>query len=292
MTPMLQTLRRRAAIAVTAIAALSLCSCVATNTAVVQQDSRLDQLEEDVQRLKRFADLSQADPAAKPGADSSTFERLAELAQRVDQMEASLQQLSGNVEDMERTSRKAAQDKPADASAQLAPLRDELAALTIKVNGLSQQVARLSSSVTSTGTVQTDPGKTRQPERTYTDHKVLYNEAYDLYQQGKYDESREKFNLYVKQFPDTDLTDNALLWIGEGYYDQGLYEQAILKYDKLIQDFPNGDKVPSALLKQAFAFHAIGDPQDAKILLRKIIQEYPESEQANIAKKKLEILGD
>ncbi|MBE0616349.1 MAG: tol-pal system protein YbgF, partial [Proteobacteria bacterium] len=46
------------------------------------------------------------------------------------------------------------------------------------------------------------------------------------------------------------------------------------------------------LLKQAFAFDAIGDPVDARILLKKILREHPSSEQAAIAKKKLEILGE
>ena len=95
---MTQSLRKAlhgAAIGFTMVAALSLCSCVATNTAVVEQDSRLDQIEEDVQRLKRFADMSQGDPASKPGVDNAALERLAELAQRVEQMETSIQELSG-----------------------------------------------------------------------------------------------------------------------------------------------------------------------------------------------------
>ncbi|MHB8766859.1 MAG: tol-pal system protein YbgF, partial [Deferrisomatales bacterium] len=122
--------------------------------------------------------------------------------------------------------------------------------------------------------------------------QALYDQAYALYKQAKYPEARELFATYIQDNPDTNLTDNAYFWIGETYYDQGQFEPAILEYDKAIQKFPKGDKVASALLKQAFAFDAIGDRVDARILLKKILREHASSEQAAIAKKKLELLGE
>ena len=50
--------------------------------------------------------------------------------------------------------------------------------------------------------------------------------------------------------------------------------------------------MPSALLKQAFAFDALNDPVGAKALLKKLVRDYPKSDQAGIAQKKLDSLGD
>ena len=162
MTTMFRSFRSRVAIVCMTVAALSLCSCVATNTTVMEQDTRIDQLEEEVQRLKRFVDLAKTDPVARPGADSAQFERLAELAQRVEGIETSLQQLSGSVEDLERSSQKANGQKPVDVSGQLEPLRQDLADLVLKVNALTQKVNALSK--TSTGGGSSTTGKDPKPQ--------------------------------------------------------------------------------------------------------------------------------
>ena len=66
------------------------------------------------------------------------------------------------------------------------------------------------------------------------------------------------------------------------------YEQAILAYQQVIKHYPKGNKVPNAMLRQALAFEAIKDTTSAKLLLKKIIKNYPDSNEAGIAKTKLE----
>jgi TolA-binding protein len=66
------------------------------------------------------------------------------------------------------------------------------------------------------------------------------------------------------------------------------YEQAILAFQQVIKRYPKGNKVPSAMFRQALAFEAIKDTTSAKLLLAKIIKSYPKSNEASIAKTKLE----
>jgi TolA-binding protein len=61
-----------------------------------------------------------------------------------------------------------------------------------------------------------------------------------------------------------------------------------LEYEKAIAKYPEGDKIPAALFKQALAFLELGDKSSAKNLLKRVIERYPNSDQADMAKKKLE----
>ena len=118
----------------------------------------------------------------------------------------------------------------------------------------------------------------------------LYREAFETYQRGDMDGARKKFEAFLKQYPNTDLSDNAQFWIGETYYGKKDYERAILEYEKAIAKYPEGDKVPAAILKQAFSFLELGDKTNGKNLLRRVMERYPHSEQAEIAKKRLETI--
>ena len=103
-------------------------------------------------------------------------------------------------------------------------------------------------------------------------------------------QAREKFKTFLIFYPNSDLADNAQFWIGESFFDEKEYERAILEYEKVLQNYPKADKVPSALLKQGFSFHALGKTKEAKILFEQVIQKAPQSEQAQIAKKKINLI--
>jgi tol-pal system protein YbgF len=118
----------------------------------------------------------------------------------------------------------------------------------------------------------------------------LYKDAYETFQKGDLEEARRKFETFLKQYPNTELSDNAQFWIGETYYLKKDYEKAILEYEKAIAKYPEGDKIPAALFKQALAFGELGDKTNARNLLKRVIERYPHSDQAEMAKRKLESL--
>jgi tol-pal system protein YbgF len=116
----------------------------------------------------------------------------------------------------------------------------------------------------------------------------LYKNAYETYQKGNLEGARRKFEAFLKQYPNTELSDNAQFWIGETYFLKKDFEKAILEYEKAIVKYPEGDKIPAALFKQALAFLELGDKTNARNLLKRVIERYPHSEQAEMAKKRLE----
>jgi tol-pal system protein YbgF len=118
----------------------------------------------------------------------------------------------------------------------------------------------------------------------------IYKDAYETYLKGDTEGARRKFEAFLKQYPNTDLSDNAQFWIGETYFGKKDYERAVLEYEKVMVKYPEGDKVPSALFKQALAFLELGDKTNARNLLRRVIERYPQSDQADLARKRLETI--
>jgi tol-pal system protein YbgF len=118
----------------------------------------------------------------------------------------------------------------------------------------------------------------------------IYKDAYETFHKGDLEGARRKFEGFLKQYPNTELSDNAQFWIGETYYLKRDFERAILEYEKAIVKYPEGDKIPAALFKQALSFMELGDKTNARNLLKRVIERYPRSEQAEMAKKKLETI--
>ncbi len=118
----------------------------------------------------------------------------------------------------------------------------------------------------------------------------IYKDSYETFYKGDLVGARKKFEAFLRQYPNTELSDNAQFWIGETYYLKKDYERAILEYEKAIVKYPEGDKIPAALFKQALAFLELGDKTNARTLLRRVIEKYPRSDQAEMARKRLEAI--
>jgi tol-pal system protein YbgF len=120
-----------------------------------------------------------------------------------------------------------------------------------------------------------------------TDKEAAYALAYETFKEGKYEKARGEFQNFLKQYPDSEYSDNAQFWIGESYYFEKKYEKAILEYEKVVKNYPKGSKVPYAMLKQGLSFLNLGEKASARSILQQIITEYPNTNQARIARAKL-----
>ncbi len=127
-------------------------------------------------------------------------------------------------------------------------------------------------------------GVTKPPP---SDKNQAYAAAYDLFREGSYDKARVQFQEFLKNYADTEYSDNAQFWIGESYYFEGNYEQAILEYDKVVKNYPNAEKVSPALLKQGLSFINLGDKVSGRLILQQVIKNYPNTSQARVARSKL-----
>ncbi|MCG6535005.1 MAG: tol-pal system protein YbgF [Syntrophales bacterium LBB04] len=126
--------------------------------------------------------------------------------------------------------------------------------------------------------------KPREIPKGKPDKESTYAAAYELFKDEKFDKARDAFQSFLKQYPDTEYSDNAQFWIGESYYFEKKYENAILEYEKVVKNYPDGDKVPYALLKEGITFLNLGDKTSARLILQRVIKDYPNTNQAATAK--------
>jgi tol-pal system protein YbgF len=134
------------------------------------------------------------------------------------------------------------------------------------------------------------PAKTGSAKKPQTSDQTLYTEAKQAFEQGNLAEARKGFEKLIAAYPKSQQADNAQFWIGETYYKEKWYEKAILEYQKVIENYPSGNKIPAALLKQGLSFLNIGETNNARLLLKELVAKYPNTDEAGIAKKKLEAL--
>ncbi|HEX2252807.1 MAG TPA: tol-pal system protein YbgF [Thermoanaerobaculia bacterium] len=136
----------------------------------------------------------------------------------------------------------------------------------------------------------TDPGTGGAPVQRPvipTDPESLYQTAYNDYLRGNYDLAIREFQEYLTNFPDTELTDNAVYWTGEAYYRQRKFRQAIQQFDTVLNRYPRSDKLPSAALKKGYAHLELGERSQGVVQLQYVVRQYPGSDEANLARARL-----
>ncbi len=121
-----------------------------------------------------------------------------------------------------------------------------------------------------------------------SDKDRAYSSAYNTFKEGNYSKARTEFQNFLAAYPKSEYSDNAQFWIGECYFFEKKYEQAILEYEKVVKNYPGGSRVAYALLKQGLSFLNLGDKTSSKLLLQQVIKDYPNTNQARIARAKLQ----
>ncbi len=119
------------------------------------------------------------------------------------------------------------------------------------------------------------------------DAQELYDEGYALFHQKRYSDAEERFHRYLELYPQTDLADNALFWIGESRYARGEFSSALEAFSGTVERFPHSNKVSDALLKAGKCLESLGDPQQAKRTYEEVVGRYPESAAAAQAHERL-----
>jgi len=121
----------------------------------------------------------------------------------------------------------------------------------------------------------------------FTEARNAYTNAYTDMTAGNYDLALMGFEEFLRNFPDSELSDNAMYWIGECYYAREQYNEAYDAFRKVLDDYPQGDKVPSALLKAGYSSLALGQTSEGRALLHELIERFPLSDEARLAEERL-----
>jgi tol-pal system protein YbgF len=231
---------------------------------------------------------------------------ITDVARQVDQ----LGEQSTGKQDLQAVSQKLTEQNAqmlksnADIVAALEQLRDQMERLQANLDATNQRLEALSNELAAarqapatgpegtaaaaaalaSGASMLAPGQPSEPAQ-------LYSSAYEDYLRGNFDLALQGFAEYQKRYPDTDLADNALYWIGECHYSKRAFPEAIQVFTELLNTYKTSDKAAAALLKKGLAHLEAGDRSQAVINLQYVLYEHPGSKEAELARTKLAALG-
>lgn len=126
-----------------------------------------------------------------------------------------------------------------------------------------------------------------QPGGLAPSGREAYDHAFNLLQQGQYDQAEAAFSDYLGKHPTGPLTDNAEYWLGETRYVSRDFPGAVGAFQKVVNDFPKSQKVPGALLKMGYSYYELSKWTQARQSLEKVAKSYPQSTEARLARDRL-----
>lgn len=123
------------------------------------------------------------------------------------------------------------------------------------------------------------------------DEQISYLAAYELVKNKRFNEALAAMQTFVTQYPQGGYTANAHYWLGELYMVKNNYPKAIEHFDAVLQQFPSSSKAAASTLKIGYALAASGKTKEARTRLQQVLKNYPDTPTAQLASKKLELLG-
>lgn len=118
--------------------------------------------------------------------------------------------------------------------------------------------------------------------------QASYQAALELLRQGRYAQAEEGFRLFLSDFPDSPLIDNAIYWLAETYYVNRDFDTALATFRRVLAEHPNSRKAPDALLKAGFCEYELKQLDAARATLQSVVAQYPDSTAARLATQRLE----
>ncbi|MEW5746243.1 MAG: tol-pal system protein YbgF [Nitrospirota bacterium] len=272
--------------------------------AAVQMDT-LGQRKEVAQLKASIAELERELAAVKEQNLGALRESQSSLLSQSSDLSKEVQLLKGRFDENRYFIDKALKDSLSERelqAARVASLENELKDIRSKFAALSAEFAAVQQAARAQAQPQPLPDGAQQegapamkgtPEAgDSASSQRFYDDAQIDLKEKRFGEAREKFERFVKDFPQHTLAPNAQFWIGESYYGERKYEDAILSHENFLKKYPDHDKSRGAMLKQAYSFIELGDRKTGKVILERLIEKYPQSAEAELAEKKIaEVLG-
>ncbi len=236
------------------------------------------------------------------GADEALEQRLQRLERRVGHitelmlevqaLKRTNRELQGQVEEQQHAlerMRKKQRELYLDLDERLGHLQSGGAAAAASVPEAQPAESRPDTPASGSAYGETTPGAPVSPSADPAREQADYDAAYAWLQPSKrrYKDAIAGFKAFLVKYPQSDLADNALYWLGESYYVNQENEPALASFDRLLKEFPDSDKVPGALLKKGYILAAMGKRDAARKMLQQVLDKYPSSSVARMAKARL-----
>lgn len=221
------------------------------------------------QMLVRMAQLENSLQQVTGRLEQTGF-RINQLSQQVEQIQESLGQRLGEMDKAIEALRKDVRSRPAPSPAG-------------GTGSLGQMPADAGGDVVAAA----DPVgevESAEPEEPPIDPRAVlpegtaqqqYNHAFRLLRQGDYTEAERALKAFLQLHPETDLSANAMYWLGETHYVRNDFVTAAQIFSETYQKYPRGAKAPDSLLKLGMALNNLGEQGTACTTFQELTRRFP-----------------
>ena len=218
----------------------------------------------------------------------------------------SLKAVNSRIDDQTNSTRKAFADQKLsidNLTSDLRVVREKVDDNNVRVSSLTQELDALRQAVqqqsaphataaepdpAGSGTGLPGPAPTSPPTVAVgTSPQRLWDTAYADYTSGQWDLAVLGFESYIRNFPKSDMADDAEVLIGNSYLNDAKYEKAVEAYDTTIRNYPNGNAVPEAYFKKGLALKNLKQLDRAREAFEFAAKNYPDSDAGRLAKQQL-----
>lgn len=140
------------------------------------------------------------------------------------------------------------------------------------------------------GTPPTAPAATPSGGAAGTGPDQMYDLTMQQYRRGSFTTARLGFREFLRLYPNDDRAPDALYFVGESFAPENP-DSASAVYQDVVKRFPNSPRAPSALYKLGLLAQQRGDKAGARTYFARVMAGYPRSDEANLARDRLQALG-
>ena len=128
------------------------------------------------------------------------------------------------------------------------------------------------------------------PPAAASTERAEFDAALGELREGRYPEAVAAWRRFLNAHPSGGMAGDAQYWLGEAYYLNRDYNAAKEAFIALGLNHPQSARLPDALLKLGYIYGEQGDAVRARDVLQKLVQVYPNTQAASLAERRLQSL--
>ncbi|MBS1225373.1 MAG: uncharacterized protein H6R24_2051 [Proteobacteria bacterium] len=134
------------------------------------------------------------------------------------------------------------------------------------------------------------PSSAASPAVAASTEQAEFDAALGELREGRYPEAITAWQRFLQAHPNGGLVGDAQYWLGEAYYLSRDYNAAKEAFIVLGLNHPKSGRLPDALLKLGYIYTEQGDVARARDVLQRLVQVYPNTQAASLAERRLQSL--
>jgi tol-pal system protein YbgF len=102
-----------------------------------------------------------------------------------------------------------------------------------------------------------------------------YDQAFNMLKQSRYEEAAEEFANFLRQYQNSQLTDDAWYWMAEAHYVTRDFERALIGFNTVVSYFVNSPRIPASRLKIGYIQYETSDYEGSRETLTQLLRDFP-----------------